>query len=212
MKLLPAVALFAAIVSLSDVRAQPTPADIVFALKGHADTVDAVAVSPDGKLIATASFDKTVKLWDATTGKEIRTYGGEKGHTGQVLSVAFSAKGDQLASGGADNKALVWDVPVNFATKTYATAGTATKVVVANDGKTFAVATGDVVKLFPQGEEKGAIELKGHAGAVTSVSFNGNGQLVATIGKDNTLRFWNPADGKMTMAYGAGSADLRAWR
>ncbi|HUR55120.1 MAG TPA: WD40 repeat domain-containing protein, partial [Gemmataceae bacterium] len=207
-RILPAFALFAATVSLSDVRAQPTPADIVFVLKGHTDTVDAVAVSPDGKLIATASFDKTVKLWDAATGKEIRTYGGEKGHTGQVLSVAFSAKGDQIATGGADNKALVWDVPVNFAVKTYATAGAATEVVMAADGKTFAVAAGDVVKVFPQGEEKGAIELKGHAGAVTGVAFNANGQMIATVGKDNTLRFWNPADGKQTMAYGAGSAEL----
>lgn len=201
---LSALVLLAATASLA--RPQPTPADVVFVLKGHADTVDAVAVSPDGKLIATASFDKTVKLWDAATGKEIRTYAGDKGHTGQVLSVAFSAKGDQIATGGADNKALVWDVPVNFPVKTYATAAAATKVAMAADGKTFAVAAGDVVKVFPQGEEKGAIELK--AKAVVGVAFNSNGQMIATVGKDNTLRFWNAADGKQTMAYGAGAAEL----
>src|SRR5262249_53327768 len=87
-------------------RAQPQPADAVVVLKGHTETVEAVAVSPDGKFIATACFDKTIRLFDAATGKEIRSYGGAQGHTNQVLCVAFSAKGDQIASGGADNKLL----------------------------------------------------------------------------------------------------------
>ncbi|MBX9584796.1 MAG: WD40 repeat domain-containing protein, partial [Gemmataceae bacterium] len=88
--------------------AQAPEAEVAAVLKGHGDAVDAVAVSPDGSLIATGSFDKTVKLWDAATGKEVRTFGGDKGHTGQVLSVAFAPKGDFLASGGADNFARVW--------------------------------------------------------------------------------------------------------
>jgi pimeloyl-ACP methyl ester carboxylesterase/WD40 repeat protein len=100
-------ALFLAAVAV----ARAPEAEVVAVLKGHADAVDAVAVSPDGTLIATGSFDKTVKLWDAATGKELRTYGGDKGHTGQVLSVAFAPKGDLLASGGADNFARLWKAP-----------------------------------------------------------------------------------------------------
>src|SRR4051812_34110651 len=77
-------------------RAQPAaPADAVAVLKGHTETVEAVAVSGDGRFIATASFDKAVRLYDAT-GKEIRVYGGPQGHTGQVLCVAFNAKGAQI--------------------------------------------------------------------------------------------------------------------
>jgi WD40 repeat protein len=95
-------------------RGQPPAPDVLAVLKGHSDSVEAVAVSPDGALVATGSFDKTVKLFDALTGKEIHTYGGEQGHKGQVLAVAFTARGDQVATGGADNFARVWDVPVNF--------------------------------------------------------------------------------------------------
>jgi RNA polymerase sigma factor (sigma-70 family) len=64
-------------------------------LRGHADSVFAVAFSPDGKTIASGSFDKTIKLWDVATGKEIRTL---SGHTKEVVSISFSPDGKRLAS------------------------------------------------------------------------------------------------------------------
>ncbi|MCE9567690.1 MAG: hypothetical protein K8U57_37290 [Planctomycetes bacterium] len=176
---------------------QPATPDVIVALKGHTDTVEAVTFSPDGTLIATGSFDKNVRLFDAATGKEVRTYGGEQGHKGQVLAVTFNVRGDQLATGGADNSARVWDIPVSFPVKTFTT-GAATRVVVAADGKTFAVSGADgVVKVFPLGEEKGAIELKGHVGAVTQLGLSGGAWV--TAGADHTIRFWD-ATGKQTAA------------
>jgi WD40 repeat protein len=187
--------------------AQP---DVLASLKGHSDTVDAVAVSPDGTIIATGSFDKTIKLWDAA-GKEVRTFGGMQAHTGQILAVAFSPKGDQLASGSADNTAKIWDIPTSTPSKTFAHSGAVNRVAVAADGKTFALAGADgVIKIFPQGEEKGAIELKGHVGAVKSVAFAANNSALVSIGADKTLRFWNPTDGKAIAKYDAGTADLVA--
>ena len=209
-RLLISPALFAAMVVLAGgVAGQPPAADVVAVLKGHTEAVDAVAVSPDGTLIATGSFDKTVRLWDATTGKEVRIYGGAAGHKGQVLAVAFTPKGDQLASGGADNAALVWDVPTSAPGKAFAHSGAVTRVAVTADGKTFAAAGGDgVIKLFPLGEEKGALDLKGHVGAVTGVGFTANNQFLVSTGADNTVRFWTPADGKGVAKFGAGSAAI----
>ncbi len=190
-------------------RAQPQPPDAVAVLKTHTETVECVAVSPDGKYIATASFDKTIKLWDVATGKEVRTFSGPQGHTNQVLCVAFSAKGDQIATGGADNKVCVWDVPVSFPVKTFATASAGTGVAVTSDGKTFAVAGADgTVKVFPLGEEKGAINLKGHVGAVVGVGHIAAGNVWLTAGADKTLRFFNGADGKQTASYTTSTADL----
>jgi WD40 repeat protein len=186
---------------------QPSPApDVVTVLKGHGDTIESVAMSPDGTLIATACFDKTIRLFEAATGKEIRSYGGTQGHTGQVLSVAFNARGDQIASGSADNTARVWDLPVGMPVKTFATSSSTKRVAVAADGQTFAVAGADgTIKVFPLGEEKGAIDLKGHVGAVTQLAASGTTWISA--GADNSIRLWS-ADGKEAARYSPAPAEI----
>lgn len=75
--------------------------------QAHADTVFDLAVSADGKLLATAGGDKLVKVWDLATRKELAKL---EGHTAQVLTVAFDPKAALLVSGGADLQLKVWDV------------------------------------------------------------------------------------------------------
>lgn len=75
--------------------------------KGHAEVVKTVALSPNGKLLATGSRDKTIKLWDVATGFEIRTLFGSES---TVNDVCFSADGKQIAGSCADNHARIWEV------------------------------------------------------------------------------------------------------
>jgi uncharacterized caspase-like protein len=77
----------------------------VHRLKGHTGWVHAVAVSPDGKLLLTGSYDGTARLWDATTGRLVRRL---EGHTSAVMSVAFSPNGEFILTGGGDSTTRLW--------------------------------------------------------------------------------------------------------
>ena len=76
-------------------------------LKGSSWPVLSVVFSPDGKTLASGSYDKTVMLWNLATGKEEATL---EGHTGEVWSVVFSPNGKTLASGSYDKTIKLWDV------------------------------------------------------------------------------------------------------
>src|SRR5947209_8454795 len=143
--------------------ADEQPAGVVATLKGHTEALYAVAFSPDGKLIATGSFDKTIKLWDAS-GKEIRTFGGPAGHQNLVLAVAFSRNGQMLASGSSDNSAKIWDVPSNSPLREFAFAAPVLTVATSADGTKVAGGGADgSIKVWNAADGKPAQTIAGHS-------------------------------------------------
>ena len=105
-------------------------------LTNHTERVGSVAISPDGKTLASGSVDDTVRLWDVQTGTSIREL---TGHTNNIGSVVFSPKGKVLASGSWDNTIRLWDVQTGTHLSTLpGHTDSVTSLMFSPDGKTIA--------------------------------------------------------------------------
>ena len=118
-------------------------------LEGHSSSVKSVAFSPDGSRIASGSSDRTIKIWDAKSGKEIRTL---EGHSD---SVAFSPDGSRIASGSADRTIKIWDAKLGKKIHTLeGHSGSVKSVAFSPDGSRIASGSADRV-LMSQSPGKG---------------------------------------------------------
>ncbi len=169
-------------------------------LKGHAEVVYDAAFLPDGKSVVTASFDRTLKLWDLATLKPVRTM---EGHTGIVLTVAVSADGNLIASGSNDNQIRLWDVPKSAPlTSLAAHEAAATAVAATADGKTLATAdaTG-VVKFWDTMTGTAKLQVKLPTGVVL-LDWRKDGQQLAAASASGVVWLLNLADGAITATFG----------
>jgi eukaryotic-like serine/threonine-protein kinase len=149
-------------------------------LRGHEGAVTAVAFSPDDRLIASGSADKKVKLWDAATGKEVRTL---DGHTAHVTSLAFSPDGRRLVSAGADRTVRLWDTVTGKQLHCFeGHQGTVTSVAFSPDGRHVASGSEDkTVRVWDADTSLLAFEFKEHLNPVRSVAFSPDGKQVGSV-------------------------------
>ena len=177
-----------------------TTGKLIAALEGHADGVTAASWSRDGKTLATASADKTVRLWDAT-GKALRTL---RGHEGVVTCVAW-ADGKTLASGGADKTVRVWQATADAGKGVRHHKGAVTAVAWSKDGKS--LASGDTehtVTVGPGDLEKSTTI--GAAFPVQSLAWAGNGKSLAVGLATGNIEVFAPAGGKALQTYERGGS------
>ena len=149
-----------------------------------------MSFSPDGTLLASGSFDNTVKLWDVQTHTHIPTL---EGHWGAVHSVSFSPDGTLLASGGGDSTVKLWDVQTHTHIPTLEGYwGTVHSVSFSPDGTLLASGSGDsTVKLWDVKNHTHIATLGGHRKFVSSVSFSPDGTILASGSWDDTVKLWD---------------------
>ncbi|GLV57743.1 serine/threonine protein kinase [Dictyobacter sp. S3.2.2.5] len=168
-------------------------ANMLYACQGHTTRITALAWSPDGKYLASASYDKTVQIWDAANGKHLFTY---KKHTERVNSVCWSPDSQMVASASDDHTVRLWRSPTGQTEHVFDKHSGAVKTVAwSPDGQSLASAGQDTKVLIWQARE-GAHEVsvtyQEHTASVNTLGWSSDSHLIASAGEDNCVRIWEP--------------------
>jgi WD40 repeat protein/serine/threonine protein kinase len=158
-------------------------------LEGHTGEVYHVAFSRDGKWLATASQDKTIRLWETLTGQLVRIY---TGHAGEVNWTSFSPNGTTLVSASSDGTVRLWDVASGRNSAILKDhSGEVVAAEFSPDGTIIASGGADkMVKLWDTATGRLRATLPGHTSRVESLTFTADGQKLFSCGREGAAFLW----------------------
>ncbi|MEL7036477.1 MAG: trypsin-like peptidase domain-containing protein [Cyanobacteria bacterium J06592_8] len=164
--------------------------------QAHNTSINAIAVSPNGQILATASDDGTIKLWDLTTAINTDTLPllhTLKDHSNAVLSVEISADGRTLASGSWDNLIMIWDLQTGRLLNTLiGHQQLVSAIAISPNGKILASGSKDnTIRIWNLETGELIHTLQGHSLPVLSLAISPNGKILASGSADGTIAVWD---------------------
>ena len=161
-------------------------------LDGHKARVERITFSPDGTLLASASYDRTARLWDVAAGAGKSTL---EGHRKEVRCVSFSPDGQTLASGGTAGIVRLWDVASGKKKDVlYCHKDSILALRFSPDGRILATGSRDrTVRLLDLSSRQPLAQMRSHSNTVGDVAFSPDGAMLASSSLDHTVKLWDVA-------------------
>lgn len=174
---------------------KPAPPRRPHVLEGHTELVQALAITPDGTILASGSEDNSIKLWDLATGRELRTL---TGHGRRVRALAITPDGKTLASGGGDAAIKLWDLGSGQEKRSLTGHQDWVRALaITPDGKTLISGSGDQkIKLWDIATGRALQSLTGHTDWVRALAITPDGKVLASGSEEQTIKLWDIARGR----------------
>ncbi|MEQ8973543.1 MAG: protein kinase [Coleofasciculus sp. C1-SOL-03] len=174
---------------------------VVQTLNGHWGSVEAVAISPDGLILASGSADATAMLWQLPAGREYHTL---NGHLERVCAIAFTADSQYLATGSYDQTIKLWQVENGQLILTLTGHRKwISSLAISPDGEIVASGSNDgTIKLWHIQQGRELQTLTGHTSYINDVAISPDGEILASVSGDGTVKLWQISTGEEQDSFG----------
>ncbi|ETO05742.1 WD-40 repeat protein [Reticulomyxa filosa] len=163
-------------------------------LQGHDNTIFSVRFSPEGRRIVSSSFDKTVRVWDVASGKQIQTF---KGHIDNVLHAEFSPDGHNIVSCSQDNTIRLWDIESGKELMKLDCIDWVRSINFSPDGKYIISGIQDgTIYIWDINSGKEIQRLVFYSNPITDVQFSSNGQMILASSYGKRIAIWDVKSGE----------------
>src|SRR6266487_41318 len=183
-------------------------ANLLYACMGHNSRITTIAWSPDGKYLASASFDRTAQVWDASNGKHILTY---RGHNQHVNALAWSHDSKYLASASDDGTVQTWDARTGKTLITFRGHNEEVSAV-AWSPDNFYIASGGsdkTVRVWKAKTEKPIYVYTAHTGQILSIAWSPDGRRVASASSDRRVLVGDVQTRRQMFSMGENSTTIK---